>query len=182
MSGNFLSRWSQRKDAARQAERADDGPSTRRAPAIERAVANDAASERQPEFLASLPQIEELTADTDITPFLHNAVPTQLRNAALRKVWLLDPAIRNFEGHARDYAYDWNAPGGAPGAEGILDADEVAATVRNLFRPRKAPAGAQLEKSLLAGHDAEHEERGSAEEQATPRGTDPTAPPAAPEV
>lgn len=188
MSGTFLSRWSQRKGAAREAEQFDHTPSNGRAPADERtpatqrAAANDAASDRPPEFLASLPQIEELTADTDITPFLHKAVPKKLRNAALRKVWLLDPAIRNFVGHARDYAYDWNAPGGVPGGEGILDADEVAATVRHLFRTREAPAGARSEKTHLAGHNAEHEERGPAEEQAAPRDPDQTAPPAAPEV
>ena len=42
-------------------------------------------------------------------------MPEALRNAALRKIWALDPAIRDYRSEALDYAYDWNAPGGVPG-------------------------------------------------------------------
>ena len=70
-----------------------------------------------PEFdLSSLPKLEELTAATDITAFLRKGVPEHLRNAALRKSWALDPAIRNYVNPALDYAYDWNTPGGVPGS------------------------------------------------------------------
>ncbi len=37
-----------------------------------------------------------------------------LRQAALRRAWTLDPAIRNFTGPA-DYAWDYNAPDGMAG-------------------------------------------------------------------
>ena len=53
---------------------------------------------------------------TDITGFLRKGVPEHLRNAALRKSWALDPAIRNYVNPALDYAYDWNTPGGVPAA------------------------------------------------------------------
>ena len=148
MSEGFLLRWSHLKDAARQAERpanalAGEGPSAK----------ESGEAEVTPEALASLPRIEELTAETDITGFLHKGIPAELRNAALRKAWLLDPAIRNFEGHARDYAYDWNVPGGVPGSGGALRADEVAATVRNLFGNRQATAASPPEEAAPATHD-----------------------------
>ena len=81
-----------------------------------------AEAEAEPEFdLSSLPKLEELTETTDITAFLRKGVPEHLRNAALRKSWALDPAIRNYVNPALEYAYDWNTPGGVPGG-GELDA------------------------------------------------------------
>jgi hypothetical protein len=60
-------------------------------------------------------------------------VPAPLRSAALARIWVLDPAIRDFEGHARDYAWNWNIPGGVPGGGPAPGADEVAATLRQIF-------------------------------------------------
>ena len=68
-----------------------------------------------------MPRLEELTETTDITAFLKKGVPEHLRNAALRKSWALDPAIRNYVNPALEYAYDWNTPGGVPG-NGEIDA------------------------------------------------------------
>ena len=112
----FLARWSQRKQEAKQepkpvAESIE--PSGSPAPQGEDAT---------PEFdLSTLPNLEELTGSTDISVFLRKGVPEHLRNAALRKSWALDPAIRNYVNPALEYAYDWNAPGGVPGG-GELDA------------------------------------------------------------
>src|SRR4051812_20639224 len=97
----FLARWSQRKQEAKQPGR--------EAPSVDPGVAAEPAAEAAPpeEFdLSSLPSIEQLTADTDITAFLRKGVPEHLRNAALRKSWALDPAIRNYVNPALDYAYD----------------------------------------------------------------------------
>jgi hypothetical protein len=123
MSEGFLSRWSRRKDESRRApERAD---------AAQTPPPGDAAL--TPEEIAALPKIDELTAASDITVFLRRGVPGSLRNAALRAAWLADPAIRDFVGHARDYSYDWNTPGGAPG-HGALDAsDDIVAMVRRIL-------------------------------------------------
>ena len=63
--------------------------------------------------LASLPPIEALTAQSDFSVFLRPGVPSVLRNAALRRMWSLDPAIRDYIGPA-DYQWDFNAPGGLP--------------------------------------------------------------------
>jgi hypothetical protein len=130
MSESLLSRWSRLKDEARRRDRgtrpsegAGDGKA--RAPAAERELTG--------EEIAALPRLDELTADTDITAFLRRGVPPSLRNAALRKMWMLDPAIRDFVGHARDYDYDWNTPGGAPGHGALEPADDVARMVRRVF-------------------------------------------------
>jgi hypothetical protein len=116
MEDGVLRRWSQRKQAARDAA---PGPEPEAAP-----VSRDAA--------AGLPAIDTLTADSDVTGFLRPGVPDALRNAALRRIWTLDPAIRDFAGHARDYDYDWNRPGGVPGS-GPLEPAQVAVLVRQLF-------------------------------------------------
>jgi hypothetical protein len=116
----FLARWSQRKQEAKQPEPKPAAPAAESAePSGPPAPQGDDAT---PEFdLSTLPNLEELTGSTDITAFLRKGVPEHLRNAALRKSWALDPAIRNYVNPALEYAYDWNAPGGVPGG-GELDA------------------------------------------------------------
>ena len=130
----FLARWSQRKQEAKQPEQAAPvaDAETAAAPATEA----DAA----PEFdLSSLPSLEELTPETDITAFLRKGVPEQLRNAALRKSWALDPAIRNYVNPALDYAYDWNTPGGVPGSSELGTGIDVARMVSQIMGTANAP-------------------------------------------
>jgi hypothetical protein len=123
----FLSRWSQRKHEAKQPER--------EAPAKADAPSEPAAdSKAEPEFdLSSLPKLEDLTANTDITAFLRKGVPEHLRNAALRKSWALDPAIRNYVNPALEYAYDWNTPGGVPGNGEIGPGVDIARMVSQIM-------------------------------------------------
>lgn len=126
----FLARWSQRKQDAQRPE-----------PKLRDAVEGtqpDAVAEGQdapePEFdLSSLPKLEELTGSTDITAFLRKGVPEHLRNAALRKSWALDPAIRDYVSPALDYAYDWNAPGGVPGGGQLETGIDVARMVSQIM-------------------------------------------------
>jgi hypothetical protein len=125
---SFLSRWSQRKQEAKQPER--ETPATE-ADGASGAVAENAV---EPEFdLSSLPKLEDLTETTDITAFLRKGVPEHLRNAALRKSWALDPAIRNYVNPALDYAYDWNTPGGVPGSSEIGAGMDVARLVSQIM-------------------------------------------------
>jgi hypothetical protein len=56
------------------------------------------ASESGP---AILPPIEAIDAHTDVTVFLRSGVPDELRRAALRRAWTVDPAIRDFRGCRR---------------------------------------------------------------------------------
>jgi hypothetical protein len=133
----FLARWSRLKDESRR-------------PRVEETPAQAPDTPLSEEEIAALPRIEDLTADSDITAFMRRGVPEALRKAALRRAWLLDPGIRDFVGHARDYAYDWNIPGGAPG-HGPLQPEEIVAAARRLFgdpaeaAPPEAPA--QVEAS-----------------------------------
>jgi hypothetical protein len=125
---SFLSRWSQRKQEAKQPDR--DAP----AADAEGPTGPVAESVTEPEFdLSSLPKLEDLTPTTDITAFLRKGVPESLRNAALRKAWALDPAIRNYVNPALDYAYDWNTPGGVPGSSEIGAGMDVARLVSQIM-------------------------------------------------
>ncbi len=109
-------------------------PTPSDAPAPEPPPAETTASETEPPFdLASLPKLEELTADTDMTVFFKKGVPESIRNAALRKSWALDPAIRNYVNPALDYAYDWNTPGGVPGAGELAPGTDVARMVAQVM-------------------------------------------------
>jgi hypothetical protein len=125
----FLARWSQRKQEAKQPEPKQDAPA-----AAAPVVPAEPPAEAEPELdLSSLPKLEELTGTTDITAFLKKGVPEQLRNAALRKSWALDPAIRNYVNPALEYAYDWNTPGGVPGGGELGAGVDVARLVSQIM-------------------------------------------------
>ena len=175
MSEDFLSRWSRRKDAARRA-----GPDPARGPGAAAGPMPDTArhgaadpapgageAALTPDEIAALPRIDELTADSDITGFLRRGVPEGLRNAALRRMWLLDPAIRDFAGHARDYDYDWNGPDAVPGNGALRPGEDVAAMVRQVLgEGEDARAGERRDDAArglaAAGAPAAEDEAGGA--------------------
>ena len=131
---SFLSRWSQRKRDAKQ-----PGAET---PSVEIDDAGTAAAENPPAQevdLSFLPKLEDLTAATDMTLFLREGVPESVRNAALRKCWALDPAIRNYINPALEYAYDWNTPGGVPGSSEIGIGMDVARLVSQIMGSEQKP-------------------------------------------
>lgn len=159
----FLQRWSRRKQ---EAARVAPAPATSD-PIAEaaRKVAADAAEAQRvaeeesarTELLARLPKLEDLAADSDFRLFMHPLVPPALRSAALAKMWTLDPAIRDFVGPARDYAWDWNAPGGVPGGGPVPSLSEIEETLRKLTarldRP-EAPASGEPEGAKPAAPEA----------------------------
>jgi hypothetical protein len=131
---DFLSRWSRRKIEKRREKPPVAAPAPVALPEPEDAHAVSGAEVAlTPEELAALPSIEELTPDTDITVFLRKGVPEFLRNAALRRMWSLDPAIRDYVGDARDYSYDWNVPGGVPGNGPLPPDHDVEAILSQMF-------------------------------------------------
>jgi uncharacterized protein DUF3306 len=145
----FLARWSQRKQEAR---RAVDAPVQENEAAAQPA----AEVEAEPEFdLSSLPKLEEVTGTTDISVFLRKGVPEHLRNAALRKSWALDPAIRNYVNPALEYAYDWNSPGGVPGSSEIGASTDVARLVAQIIGSSEsaAPSAAEAVGSAVPDHE-----------------------------
>src|SRR6266404_6028723 len=137
----FAIRWSQRKRQAK--------PPDRETPLADAKVppAPSAEGGAEPEFdLSSLPKLEDVTQTTDITAFLRKGVPEHLRNAALRKSWALDPAIRNYVNPALEYAYDWNTPGGVPGSSEIGASIDVARLVSQIM----GSAGSAVEPPVPA--------------------------------
>jgi hypothetical protein len=136
MSGesNFLSRWSRLKRRAEE----NRAPADSHAPVsvegdLDSPAATDAAlPELAPEELAALPRLEDFTPETDLAPFMRAGVPAGLRNAALRRMWALDPAIRDRVGDALDYAYDWNVAGNVPGSGQLLPVDDVESMLRSI--------------------------------------------------
>jgi hypothetical protein len=144
----FLSRWSRRKRSAAEPAEGAEAPPAEALPtealAIEAVPVEVPAAEPEGRAVAlgaspaspacqipnlpaidleSLPGIEELTAESDFSLFLRPGVPALLRNAALRRMWSLDPAIRDYIGPV-DYQWDFNTPGGLPfGFSNTLDGD-----------------------------------------------------------
>jgi hypothetical protein len=158
MSGesNFLSRWSRLKRHSevrrgRQSELA--APGDAEPPHTAQQVEAEASSipELPPEELAALPRLEELTPETDLAPFLRAGIPAALRNAALRRMWALDPAIRDRVGDALDYAYDWNVPGSVPGSGPLLASDDVQAMLRTIVGAPDPEGGDGLRRNTHAG-------------------------------
>jgi hypothetical protein len=133
----FLARWSQRKLEVRQPQTSVPGSVEGVEPVAQRPA--DAEPALTAEEIEALPKVEELTPESDISVFLRRGVPDMLRNAALRRMWSLDPAIRNYVGDARDYAYDWNVPGGVPGNGPLLPVDNVETMVQQIFGREPEP-------------------------------------------
>ncbi len=75
------------------------------------------------ELVRSLPDIGSIQPGGDLSMFMRRGVPEALRRQALRAMWSADPAIRDFVSPALDYAYDYNAPGGAPGYGPLSESD-----------------------------------------------------------
>lgn len=138
MKDGFLARWSRRKLEGRDAPIEQEPGAAMPAPELSHPEAVDDVI--TPEELAALPPIADITLETDIAAFLRKGVPSALRNAALQRLWVLDPDIRNFVGDARDYAWDWNTPGGVPVSGPLEPGTDVAAMLRRIFGEEPAPA------------------------------------------
>lgn len=114
----FLSRWSQRKQAARQQERTaggDDPLAMEPATAgIDTAAPGDAAQEVTPpdevaaanQAVAESVDLETLGFESDYSVFLKDGVSTQLKNAALRRLWRSNPVLACLDG-LNDYDEDF---------------------------------------------------------------------------
>ena len=113
---NFLQRWSRRKRMAEPHAR-DEGDQTESTNAETEPPA-DALAQDKPDLPAfdpaTLPLIESITATTNIRAFLAPGVPEELTRAALRRMWVADPAIRDFIGLAENQ-WDFTKPDSVPG-------------------------------------------------------------------
>ncbi len=154
----FLSRWSRKKLSEQPPDRPETSPD--KEPALEPGALTEPdtpALDTPPldvpeepslsdEELAALPKIEEITARTDLTQFMKRGVPKALKLAAMRKMWTVNPVISTYLDEARDYAYDWNTPGGVPGSGGTIDLADAARRVERMLSGARAssePADAE---------------------------------------
>jgi hypothetical protein len=124
----FLSRWSRRKRGAVSGPVVDDLAAADAATlAAREGQAIDQAGKDEID-LSKLPEVEGLDVHSDITGFLDMRVPAVLRNAALARMWTLDPTIRDFIEVAENQ-WNWNIPGGAPFYEEIVGSPEIAESI-----------------------------------------------------
>ena len=87
------------------------------------------ASPASPAFdPASLPPLHSITLGTDIRSYLASSVPVELANAALRRAWVTDPAIRDFIGIAENQ-WDFNDPTAMPGFGPLTASNDVTGPV-----------------------------------------------------
>ena len=131
MSGEdegFLNRWSRRKQEAANT----DAPAEAEAP-LQDAEVKPEVQEAEPEFdISKLPPIESITATTDIRAFLAKGVPAFLTQAALRKVWSADPAIRDYIGLSEN-SWDFNALDGQHGFAPLSPTSNVKQMLADIF-------------------------------------------------
>ena len=177
-SGNFLARWSRLKRSdATKPDRLPEPASTVR-PTVD---TRDASTE-PPVDITKLPKIEDLTPSSDIAAFLQKGVPEELKRLALRRIWSLDPAIRNFIEVAENQ-YDWNAVGGVPGFGEMTPGTDIAALLRQAIGQTPEPLVAECSTAELvdaaAGADnpAQSHAKIAASQQDKPAGDSADAPP-----
>ena len=98
----FLSRWSKRK--LRDPEDLPPEPEPEVVSAPESTVEEKSDEEILEEL--GLPDPDELKEGDDFSGFMKGAVPTRLRNRALRKLWLTNPVLANLD-EMVDYGEDF---------------------------------------------------------------------------
>lgn len=173
---DFLSRWSRRKrdaekESAKPEEEVPAAEPVKQAPTGEAGATRasgakpDGEEKEEPAFdLSSLPSIESITAETDIRPFLAGGVPAGIRQAALRRAWSADPAIRDFIGIAENQ-WDFTPGGNAPGFDFSTPSEEMRRAVVQMFtgtssdekqRPR-GESGFDIEQEPLERESLEQE-------------------------
>jgi hypothetical protein len=141
---DFLSRWSRRKREVSSEAEPENPPAADEPEGHDRASGDvsphSAAAPAEPVFdPSSLPPIESIDAETDISGFLADGVPSDLTRAALRRAWTSDPKIRNFVGLA-DYDWDFNAAGSMVGFGPLEMIDEVGKTAALIVGPDRVEA------------------------------------------
>ena len=158
---NFLTRWSRRKreteapdpgapagaepDATAQDDEADAKPTGKHVAARSQDPKAAPNAEAEPEFdPASLPSIDSIGAQTDISAFLKPGVPGDLKLAALRRAWTMDPAIRDFKG-LQDYDWDFTVPGSMPGFGELDPGFDVKKMLGEIFSESPRPEASLTE-------------------------------------
>jgi hypothetical protein len=193
---NFIARWSRLKRSsahatkARAEARKPDAQQGGDADAVRpRARPGEAHPNPDPSFdPATLPPIESIVAGSDIRAFLRKGVPAELTNAALRRAWTADPAIRDFIGIAENQ-WDFTDPASIPGFGPLEATDRLRQLVAQAMGELRGAADAVVPSG---DSDARSAKRGvsptaaanptsAAEQRADPDSDQVAAAPAAPQ-
>ncbi len=155
---SFLTRWSWRKAAAKAEPQPQPVREEEQPPESQPQPSSEQPGDEVD--LSSLPPLDSITSETDITAFLKRGVPEALRTAALRKAWINDPAIRDFVGLSEN-AWDFTNPAGIPGFGPIDFSPEqvrqMAAELVGSVRDITEQAGRVLDPSVAQQDDPEKE-------------------------
>lgn len=159
--GGFFERWSARKRTAARAgnvpaeetrDEAAPADETRGEVAAEagatpfepapvahaaEAAADPAGAPVTDEELARLPPVETATRE-ELQAFMRKGVPGALKRAALRRIWMLNPRIRDYVDPALDYAWDFNKAAAEAGPLASADAARLLETM--LLGEKAAPS------------------------------------------
>lgn len=145
----FLTRWSRRKLVVEEPAPASAESAPQKPPEDDAAAggaADNTAAPTAPAFdPASLPSLDSIGAETDITAFLKPGVPGDLRLAALRRAWVSDPAIRDFKGLAEN-DWDFTVPNATMGFGEIDPGFDMKKMLADVFgdTPRAEPSAPEL--------------------------------------
>lgn len=114
---SIASRWSRRKQAVK-----DEALEAEKEVVVEEL--QDEPEKSEAEVLAefNLKDPDEMEAGDDFSAFMNSAIPQRLRNRALRKLWLSNPALANLD-ELLDYGEDFTNKGGV--VEDIVTAYKV---------------------------------------------------------
>jgi len=147
-SEGFLDRWSRRKREAPEAVTLTPLEEASATP-----VVADVPAEAEAIGVPALPSIDDLSPESDLSLFMRADVPDALRQQAIKRMWSLDPAIRDFVGLA-DYAYDYNDPNGVPGFGPMRASDDIAALLRQAIGEPEPQAEEEDEAAGAEDHVA----------------------------
>lgn len=169
----FLSRWSRMKrDAVRPEGEVPEPPVSAPIDQPPGETADvDAITEEE---IAALPPVESVTDRAGLEPFFRKGVPAALRNAARRRMWMMNPKIADYLDVARDYAYDWNTPGGVPGFGGPLAPGMAAQLVEKMISRGDWRNVAEAESPVEAEKPAAPQEAGEEAEDLDTSSESPT--------
>lgn len=168
---NFLRRWSQRKQAARDGvrETVETSGSAKARPELSPGVIAPADVNGPGIDPASLPPVESINAASDIRAFLAPGVPGEVTRAALRRAWVTDPTIRDFIGLAENQ-WDFTRPDGVPGFGSLELTPELRRMVARLVGDAGAETGVQTAPTHI--HQAPMDRAAEGQGQAIPTATD----------
>jgi Protein of unknown function (DUF3306) len=144
--GGFLGRWAKRKQVVQRQDAAPQNvPDTLPEPLPE------APAEKLP-----LPSLDSIVPGSNLTAFFQNHVPEALRTAALRKLWVTDPEIKNFIEMA-DYQWDFNNPDSIPGWSSSVEGVDVKGMLEKVMGIEKpAPEVSAQNMPAMAPESSEH--------------------------